>query len=399
MHSAAMIRTYKCRAKVSRAGHKRLMEIFSMSAELYNAALESRIDCYKRTGKGRSFFDQCKELTEVRAGIVEFEAVSAIVFRGVLSRLENAYNRFFKHGGFPRFKSGKRWRTIEINDARWHMLKHQNDKIILKLKGLPRIEVKSSRELPANGLLKAIRITRKPLRTEVALSYEVPKPEQMKEAENPVGIDMGVSKRVTLSNGKAVKNREVGYSRLIRLQRSISRKKKDSKNRRKAVLLFAKEWQRLTDKERNYLHRLTAALVKMYDFIAVEKLETKNMLRNNKHLAKNIAEQTWGKFTTLLNEKAESAGVRMVRVNPKNTSQECSNCGAEVKKDLSVRVHRCTCGYEVDRDVNAAKNILHRGLSLVTGGKLYLESRMVGRTEDKRADLGPVRPRTVEAIV
>ena len=83
--------------------------------------------------------------------------------------------------------------------------------------------------------------------------------------------------------------------------------------------------------------------------------------------------------------------IKMVEVNPRGTSQECSSCGATVKKDLSVRVHRCSCGYEADRDVNAAINILHRGLT-IAGGNV---PRMVGRMREKRADVGPVRPGTV----
>ena len=385
-----MIRTYKCRARISRTGHQRLGEIFKLSAELYNAGLESRIDCYRKTGKGRSFFDQCRELTEVRAELREFEEVSAIVFRGVLSRLDKAYKRFFKYGGFPRFKSSGRWRTIEINDQCWRMLKREGQKLVLKVKGLPRIEVKAERELPRNALLRAIRITKKPLRTEVALSYELPAPEP-RPVSNPIGIDMGISKRLALSDGETVEKREIDVRKLKRLQRLVSRKKKGSSNRRKAVSLLAKEWQRVADKERDYLHRLSAKMVKMYDFIAVEKLETKKML-GNRQLAKSIQEQAWGKFAVLLNEKAESAGVTVVAVNPKGTSQECSSCGAEVKKELSVRVHRCDCGLVLDRDVNAAINILHRGIS-IAGGKLR-QSRMVGRMKEKQ-DNGLVRPETV----
>ena len=249
--------------------------------------------------------------------------------------------------------------------------------------------VNSSRELPPNNLLKAIRITRKPLRTEVALSYELPTPE-IEPVSNPVGIDMGISKRLTLSTGETVEKRKIDRKKLIRLQRSVSRKVKGSNNRRKAVRLLAKEWQRVSDGERDYLHRLTAELVKMYDFIAVEKLKTKNMLRD-KHLARSIQEQTWGTTITLLNEKAESAGVGMVEVDPEGTSQECSACGATVKKDLSVRVHRCDCGYVADRDVNAAINILHRGIT-IAGGNI---TRMVGGILDGKLGVAPVRPRTV----
>ena len=393
-----MIRTYKCRAKLTRSGHEALSRVFGMCTTLYNACLEERIDCYKKTGESRSYYDQCKALTEVRADDPEYASISVQVFRGVLGRIDKAYKSFFRRvkakekAGFPRFNSGRRWRTIEINDQCYKMLKRQGDKLVLKVKGLPRIVVKPSRKLPPNALLKAIRITRKPLRTEVALSYELPTPET-KPVSSPVGIDMGISKRLTLSNGETVEKREIDRKRLIRLQRSVSRKVKGSNNRRKAVSLLAKEWQRLADKEQDYLHRLTAEIAKMYDFIAVEKLETKNMLRNG-NLAKSISEQAWGKCITLLNEKAESAGVKMVAVNPKGTSQECSSCGAEVKKNLSVRTHKCSCGYQADRDVNAALNILHRGLASIAGGKL-IESRMAGRMKMKRADVGPVRPETV----
>ena len=389
-----MIRTYKCRVKLSKAGHERLAEIFAMSAELYNAGLESRIDCYRKTGESRSLYDQYKELVQVRAELPEFEAISSIVFRGVLSRLDKAYKSFFRKvkakekAGFPRFKSRKRWRTIEINDNAWSMLKREGNKLVLKIKGLPRVVVKPSRELPPNALLKAIRITRKPLRTEVALSYELPTPEA-KPLSSPVGIDMGISKRLTLSDGGTVEKREIDRKKLIRLQRSVSRKVKGSNNRRKAVRLLAKEWQRLSDGERGYLHRLTREIVRMYDFIAVEKLRTKNMLRDG-NLAKSISEQTWGTAITLLNEKAESAGVGMVAVDPEGTSQECSACGATVKKDLSVRVHECDCGYVADRDVNAAINILHRGIS-IAGGNV---ARMVGRIKDK-SGVVLTRPRTV----
>ena len=393
-----MIRTYKCRVGLSKTGHERLGQVFGMSAKLYNACLEERIDCYRKTGKSRSYYDQCKALTEVRADDPEYADISAQVFRGVVGRIDKAYKSFFRRvkakekAGFPRFKSGRRWRSIEINDQCWRMLKKQGDKLVLKVKGLPRIEVKPSRELPPNNLLKAIRIIRKPLRTEVALSYDLRTPE-VKPASNPVGIDMGISKRLTLSNGERVEKREIDRKKLIRLQRSVSRKVKGSNNRRKAVSLLAKEWQRLTDKERDYLHRLTSEIARMYDFIAVEKLKTKNILRNG-NLAKSIQEQTWGKFITLLNEKAESAGVKMTEVNPKGTSQECSSCGAKVKKDLSVRVHKCDCGYVADRDVNAALNILHRGIS-IAGGNV---TRMAGRMRMKRDDY-PARPRTVYGCV
>ena len=193
-----MIRTYKCRAKLTRSGHEALSRVFGMCTTLYNACLEERIDCYRKTGEFRSYYNQCKALTEVRADDPEYANISVQVFRGVVGRIDKAYKSFFRRvktkekAGFPRFKSSRRWRTIEINDQCWKVLKREGQKLVLKIKGLPHIEVKTERELPPNTLLKAIRITRKPSRTEVALSYELPTSE-LKPVGNPVGIDMGIS--------------------------------------------------------------------------------------------------------------------------------------------------------------------------------------------------------------
>ena len=231
-----MIRTYRCRAKISRTGHEALSRVFQMSADLYNACLQERIDCYKKTGQFRTYYDQCKALTEVRVDDPEYGNISVQVFRGVVGRIDKAFQSFFRRAkvkqkaGFPRFKKGRRWCSVEINDRCWQMLKCEGDRITLKVKGLPRIEVRPSWELPPNGLLKAIRIVRKALRTEIALSYELPEAEQVGEVKNPVGIDAGIEKRLTLSDGKTVEKRKIDYSRLIRLQRSISRKKKGSNN-------------------------------------------------------------------------------------------------------------------------------------------------------------------------
>ena len=400
-----MIRTYRCRAKLSGSGHEALSRVFGMCAELYNACLEERIDCYRKTGRSPTLYDQYKALTEVRADLPEYGALSVQVLRGAVHRIDKAYQSFFRRvrekekAGFPRYKSARRWRTIEINDQCRQMLKRRGDRLSLKIKGLPRIELKTNRELPPNAMLKAIRITRKPLRTEVALSCRLPDAQPPEtEYANPVGIDAGITNRLALSNGETVRRREIDRKRIIRLQRSVSRKQKGSNNRTKAAERLAKAWQRVTDEERDYLHRLSAEMVGMYDFIAVEKLRIRNMVRN-RHLARSIAEQSWGKFTALLDEKAESAGVRLVYVNPGGTSQECASCGEKVRKGLAVRVHRCTgCGYEADRDINAAINILHRGLSSIAGGKLS-ESRMVGRMEDKRVEVGPAQPGTVSEVV
>ena len=372
-----MIRTYRTRAKLSPNGHRELDRVFSLACRLYNAALEERIGAYRKAGVSRSFFDQCKELTAIRADDPEYAAIAVQAMRSPLRRLHKAFDAFFRRckvgetPGFPRFKSWRRFRSIEIDDGAARMLKGD----VLKIKGFPQIRLKASRTLPDVSKLKSLRIIRKPRRVEVHLAYELPDADLGGEIVNPVGIDVGVSSRMTLSDGTQFAPVLLDRRRLKRLQRSVSRKKRGSANRRKAVAMLAKEWQRVADRERQATHRLTAELVKAYDGFAVEDLKISNMTRSAKGtedapgtnvkqksgLNRSILEQSWGSLATLLAEKAESAGLPVVRVDPRNTSQECSQCGVIVKKKLSERVHRCACGAVLDRDVNAALNILRRG--------------------------------------
>ena len=139
------------------------------------------------------------------------------------------------------------------------------------------------------------------------------------------------------------------------------------------MLTERKAWQRTTERERGYLHELTTRLVR--DVSArwvVEDLQIGNMVRNHS-LARSIMEQQWGRFVTMLTYKAEGAGGWVVRVNPRGTSQRCSACGAvpDEKLGLAVRTYQCdACGLSLDRDLNAAKNVLQRGLAALAAGTI-----------------------------
>jgi putative transposase len=151
--------------------------------------------------------------------------------------------------------------------------------------------------------------------------------------------------------------------KLRRAQRRVSRRQKGSLSRQKAVVLLQKVHQRITNQRRDTSHKIASSLVDRYDLIAVENLQVQNMTKNH-NLAKSILDASWSAFQSILSCKAEEAGKQVVKVDPKNTSQECSDCGQIVKKDLSVRVHDCPhCGLVIDRDVNAAKNVLQKALS------------------------------------
>jgi IS605 OrfB family transposase len=151
-------------------------------------------------------------------------------------------------------------------------------------------------------------------------------------------------------------------ARIARAAQALSRKRKGSKNRTKAREQLRRTYQRAVNQRRNFCHHVSKALVSTFDLIAYEDLNIANMAKGS--FAKSILDAAWGELIWQLSYKAESAGRWAIPVNPKDTTQRCSGCGATVTKKLSDRVHSCpTCGLELSRDHNAALNVLALGMS------------------------------------
>jgi putative transposase len=277
----------------------------------------------------------------------------------------------------------------------------------ITIPGLPGMEFRLNRELP-DGQPQTIRITRTPRRIVASLVYTVLDPEPSADApQNPVGIDAGVTNRLTLSDGTILPGRRQDRQRSKRLQRKLSRAgvSRDGKGarrvdvewqkiggkwmrpsggRRKVATTLAKEQQRRAESDCNAKHRLTTDLVRQYDYFVVEDLQIRNMTRSAKGTADNpganvrqkaglnrsILEQGWGEIFAQIAYKAASAGKQCEQINPQYTSQTCSVCGvADGKSRRSQARFVCTgCGHADNADVNAAKNILSLGLKDLGGG-------------------------------
>ncbi len=150
--------------------------------------------------------------------------------------------------------------------------------------------------------------------------------------------------------------------RITQLQKSLSRKKKDSSNHRKAKIALAKAWRHVRSQRLDCAHKVSHNLAANYSIIVFEDLIIPRMVRIH-NMAGAIMDAAWGQLRSFAAYKAERNGGHVIVVNPRGTSQECSQCHEVVPKDLSMRIHRCPrCGLVLDRDVNAAKNVLHRGL-------------------------------------
>jgi len=361
------MRNFKYRIYPNKTVKKALGDIFFGHHCLYNKALEQRINAYKNYGLSLTAFDQSKSLNQVRK--TKYPQVNCTSFQQTMRRLDLAFKAFFRRvkagqkPGFPRFKPTSRFNNIVFRNGDGARI--ANGKLILT-KLLP-IRIKWHRELPENSTIKQIRIITKNGKWYVCLSVDADFSVDRERTGSVIGIDLGISHLATTSDGTFYDSPKYyinSQKKLRVLQRSVSRKKKGSNSRRNAVKALAKFHEHISEQRNDFLHKLTSNLVKKHDAIVLEDLKLAFMNRN-KHLAKSSLDVAMGSFVEKLTYKAESAGVPVIKVNPKYTSQACSRCGRIVKKSLSVRTHKCDCGLILDRDVNAARNILQRGASLL----------------------------------
>jgi putative transposase len=195
----------------------------------------------------------------------------------------------------------------------------------------------------------------------------VPEPKPLDDVETVVGIDVGLKEFLTTSVGETVPVEQTyrkTQSHLGRQQRKLARKEKGSNRSNKQKNKIARIHQRISRIRENFHYNTAHKLVKPYDLIAVEDLNIKGLARTR--LSKSVLDAAWGRFITILEAVAVKCGVRVVKVSPHGTSQNCSSCGVKVPKTLSIRLHEChKCGLEMDRDENAARNILDRALNEV----------------------------------
>jgi putative transposase len=179
-----------------------------------------------------------------------------------------------------------------------------------------------------------------------------------------VGIDVGLTHFATLSNGQTIENPRwlrKAEKKLSWEQRKLSRKVKGSKNRKKQIVKVEQCHINIKNSRKDFQHKTTTILVKNHDVIAVENLNIKGMVRNH-NLAKSISDASWNSFISMLKYKAALQGKKIVAIDRYEAStKKCSSCGQKQDISLSTRVYKCSCGLEMDRDLNASINIRAAG--------------------------------------
>ena len=291
-------KTYQERAYCSEAGYARIREVLGGCRWLYSRSLEERRNTYRACGKGMSKFAQIKHLTRLRQESQWWNDLSVQVARGVLMRVDCAFQSFFRRvkagetPGYPRFQGKGRYRCIEFAEVTAGMVKGDE----IRVKGLPRIRIHPTRELPDSHNLKSLRLVMRGRQLWVDLVYEIDV-ELLASSDQVVGIDMGVNERMTLSDGRTIERRVVDRDRERVLRRTVSRRRKGSAGRRKAVAALARELRRNVVRNRNKCHAITTELVRRYGVVVMEDLRVKNMTASGgtrkRGLNREILTQRW----------------------------------------------------------------------------------------------------------
>lgn len=356
--------TYRYRLLPTKRQHRALERILEDQRQLYNAALQERIDAYRKAGETRTYMTQCKALTEWRRDDAAAAATPLKIQRWTIKRLDEAYKSFFRRlkssgkAGFPRFRGHGRWHAFGLSEFSGIQFDGQR----LRFKTLPgRLRVHMHRSLPDGAKIKSCVFRRDHKGWSVCFQAAVPATEK-RVAHNGIGIDVGLNTFAHMSDGETIPNPRIARraeKQMRRRQRALARCKRGSERRRKVKAQLAREHAKIANTRTTWLHQQSARIARDYELIAVEDLKVRNMVKNP-YLAHSIHDASWSTFINMLAYKVEKTGGQLIKVNPKNTSQACSGCGVIVKKELSQRAHECPdCGLILDRDHNAALNILH----------------------------------------
>ncbi|GGJ30696.1 RNA-guided endonuclease InsQ/TnpB family protein [Streptomyces brasiliensis] len=390
-----MIRAYKFLMRPTVGQEGALTAMLRDHCTLYNAALQERRDAYRHASKTTiRYGQQSAQLKDIRTYDPDQARWSFSSQQATLRRLDKAFAAFFRRvksgekPGYPRFRSNKRFDTVDFpkdgDGCRWDATPH--DPVTrVRLQGVGHVKVHQHR--PVVGKVKTISVKREGRRWYVVLTADQAQPEPLPATGAVVGIDMGIANFLADSNGEFVPNPRHGAKAAAKLeapQQALSRCKRGSKRRRKAVEVVARLHRKVRRQRLDHAHKTALDLVRGNDFIAHEDLKIRNMskapapkpdaerpgafLPNGASakagLNRSIADAGWGVFLAILAAKAEGAGREVMAVDPRNTSRRCPECGHTAKENRPTqeKFHCQECDHQAHADTVGALNVLRAGL-------------------------------------
>ncbi len=403
------LKAYTYRLYPNKEQARKLQWTLDRARELYNAALQERRDAWQMCKVSIRYTQQAAQLPEIKEIRPEYHDIHSQVLQDVLRRVKKAYDNFFrrvkagKTPGYPRFQGYGRYDSFTFPQSGFSLT--EDNRVCLSKIGTLKVKFpKGKKANPPTGTMKTCTIKREGEHWSIVFTCEVEQAVVYHRSSEAVGIDLGLLHFATLSDGSTVENPRhlrQAEQKLKKLQEALSRKKRGSKRRRKAAGRVGKAHRHIRSQRKDFHHKEARKLVKSYQTIVFEKLQPANLSKRPEPkqdeapgqyvpngasakagLNKSILDAGWGQFQQICKNKAACAGSRIVFVSPKYTSQMCSGCGAIVQKELAERWHTCSCGCSLDRDHNAAINILRLGLQA-------LEKESRARTE--RSEDAPLR--------
>ena len=363
-----MRKAFKYRIYPTRRQQRLLEQTLEECRWVYNQTLALRRDTWEQGHRTMGLYESQTYLPTWKEEHPTLKTVHSQVLQNVQVRVDGAFNAFFRRvragekPGYPRFKGRGRYDSITYpqygNGARL-------DGSVLVLSKVGAVKVLLHR--PVEGQVKTVTLRRTATgKWYACLSCEVEvRPPAAPVAETAVGVDVGLESFATLSTGEKVGNPRFfrrDERALAKAQRRLSKAEKGTPERVKRRRVVGRVHERIANRRADFAHQTARGLVNRFGVVVFEELNARGLLQNH-CLAKSIADAAWRQLVQYAAYKAEEAGRRVVLVDPRHTSQMCSRCGSLVPKDLGVRVHECPrCGLVLDRDQNAAINILRLGL-------------------------------------
>ncbi|NES42533.1 transposase [Moorena sp. SIO2C4] len=295
------------------------------------------------------------------------QAAAERAWSSIARFFENCKKKVSGKKGFPKFQ--KHCRSVEYKQSGWKLSPDNKSITFTDKKEIGKLKLKGTWDLWGfdKKQIKRVRIVKRADGYYVQFCVSVDVKEQLKPADATVGLDVGLKEFYTDSRGKTEPNPRfyrTGEKRLKFYQRRVYRKKKGSANRKKAINRLGRTHLKISRQREEHAKRLARCVIRSNDLVAYEDLRVKNLVKNH-CLAKSINDAGWYQFRKWIEHFGTKFGRVTVAVNPAYTSQNCSECGEVLKKSLSTRTHVCKCGCELDRDHNAAINILKRALGTV----------------------------------
>jgi len=378
-------KAYKYRCYPTKNQQTNLLNQFSMCRYLYNWSLQERVDSYKQTEKTLSYYDQQAKLPTLKIERPWFKGVHSQVLQDVLKRLDKSYQNFFRrvksgeNPGFPKFKRNGDWTSIT-----YPQFDSSPQDSMVQIPKVGKIKIIYHRSIPKEAKIKTLTVSREGTKWFVCFSIKIDIDLEPKQNLNSsIGIDLGLIDFLYASDNSHVETPKFfrkSQEKLAKLQKRFSKAKKFSARWYKILYSIQKCHFRIKCQRKDFLHKTANALLNKADLIVYENLKIQKMslipkpkqdkdgtyLPNGagikSGLNKSINDAGWYNFLSILKYKAIEQGKQTIGVDPKFTSQQCSACGAIIKKSLSVRTHVCPCGFVANRDFNASLNILTLGL-------------------------------------